>query len=71
MSERAAAIVIGAGVGGLVTAAFLARGGLHTLLLEAGRAPREPDEALVALDPRLVAELRLPSLGLAFTARDL
>ncbi|MGZ5926628.1 MAG: phytoene desaturase family protein [Rhizomicrobium sp.] len=71
MSERAAAIVIGAGVGGLVTAAFLARGGLHTLLLEAGQAPREPDEALIALDPRMVAELRLLSLGLAFTARDL
>ena len=71
MSERAAAIVIGAGVGGLVTAAFLARGGLHTLLLEAGEAPREPDEALIALDPRMVAELRLLSLGLAFAARDL
>jgi phytoene dehydrogenase-like protein len=71
MSERAAAIVIGAGVGGLVTAAFLARGGLHTLLLEAGEAPREPDEALVALDSRMVAELRLLSLGLSFAARDL
>ena len=71
MSERAAAIVIGAGVGGLVGRGFLARGGLHTLLLEAGKAPREPDEALIALDPRMVAELRLPSLGLAFTARDL
>jgi phytoene dehydrogenase-like protein len=71
MSERAAAIVIGAGVGGLVTAAFLARGGLHTLLLEAGETPREPDEALIALDPRMVAELRLLSLGLGFAARDL
>jgi phytoene dehydrogenase-like protein len=71
MSERAAAIVIGAGIGGLAAAAFLARGGLHTLLLEAGQAPREPDEALIALDPRMVAELRLLSLGLAFTARDL
>ena len=68
MSERAAAIVIGAGIGGLAAAAYLARGGLHTLLLEAGQAPREPAEALVALDPRMVAELRLPSRGLAFTA---
>ena len=71
MSERAAALVIGAGVGGLSAAAFLARGGRHTLLLEAGKAPREPDEALIALDPRMVAELRLPALGLTFAARDL
>ena len=71
MSERAAAIVIGAGTGGLVAAAYLARAGLHTLLLEAADAVREPDEALVALDPRMVAELRLSALGLGFTARDL
>ncbi len=71
MSERAAALVIGAGVAGLSAAAFLARGGRHTLLLEAGKAPREPDEALIALDPRMVAELRLPALGLTFATRDL
>ena len=71
MSERAAAIVIGAGIGGLAAAAYLARGGLHTLLLEARQAPREPAEALVALDPRMVAELRLPFRGLSFTASDL
>ena len=71
MSERAAALVIGAGVGGLSAAAYLSRGGLHTLLLEADEASREPDGALIALDPRMVTELRLPALGLAFTARDL
>ena len=50
MSERAAAIVIGAGIGGLVASAYLAREGVHTLLLEKGTAPREPAEALIALD---------------------
>ena len=70
MSERAVAIVIGAGIGGLSAAAYLARGGVHTLLLEAGEGPRAC-ESLVALDPRMVAELRLPAKGLAFTARDL
>jgi phytoene dehydrogenase-like protein len=71
MSERAAAIVIGAGIGGLVAAAYLARGGLHTLLLEARQGPREPAEALVALDPLMAAELRLEARGLSFTAHDL
>lgn len=71
MSERAAALVIGASVGGLSAAAYLARAGLHTLLLEAGQAPREPDGALIALDPRMVTELRLSALGLSFAARDL
>jgi phytoene dehydrogenase-like protein len=71
MSERAAALVIGASVGGLAAASYLARAGLHTLLLEAEQAPREPDGPLIALDPRIVSELRLSSLGLAFTARDL
>ncbi len=71
MSERAAALVIGASAGGFSAASYLARGGMHTLLLEAGQAPREPDGALIALDPRMVAELRLPALGLSFAARDL
>lgn len=71
MSERAAALVIGASVGGFSAASYLARAGLHTLLLEAGQAPREPDGALIALDPRMVTELRLASAGLSFAARDL
>jgi phytoene dehydrogenase-like protein len=71
MSERAAAIVIGADIGGLAAAAYLARGGLHTLLLEARHGPREPAEALVALDPLMAAELRLEARGLNFTAHDL
>jgi len=71
MSERAAALVIGASVGGFSAAAYLARAGLHTLLLEAEEAPREPGGALIALDPRMVAELRLPASGLSFAARDL
>ena len=71
MSERAAALVIGAGIGGLVACAYLARRGVHTLLLEAGKGPREPAEALIALDERVVAELRLPARGLAFAHHDL
>jgi phytoene dehydrogenase-like protein len=71
MSERAAALVIGAGTGGLAAATYLARGGLHTLILDAGHGPPEPREALAALDPRLVTELRLMAHGLSFTARDL
>lgn len=71
MSERAAAIVIGAGIGGLVASAYLARGGMHTLLLEARATPREPVEALIALDARVISELRLLSRGLIFAHRDL
>lgn len=71
MSERAAAIVIGAGIGGLVASAYLARGGVHTLLLEARGTPREPAETLVALDANVISELKLLSRGLAFTHGDL
>ena len=71
MSERAAAIVIGAGIGGLVASAYLARGSVHTLLLDARAAPREPAEALIALDAQVVSELRLLSRGLTLTAHDL
>jgi phytoene dehydrogenase-like protein len=71
MSERAAALVIGAGIGGLVASAYLGRGGVHTLLLEARSEPREPAEALVALDARVISELRLLSRGLSFAHRDL
>ena len=71
MSERAAAVVIGASIGGLAAAAYLARGGVHTLLLDARAQPREPAEALAALDARIIAELRLLSRGLVFSAHDL
>jgi phytoene dehydrogenase-like protein len=71
MSERAVAIVIGGGIGGLVASAYLAQGGVHTLLLEARGGVREPAEALVALDARVMSELRLLSRGLVFTQHDL
>lgn len=71
MSERAAAIVIGAGIGGLVASAYLAREGVHTLLLDARTVPPEPAEALIALDARVISELRLLSRGLAYAQRDL
>ena len=48
MSERAAAIVIGASVSGLAAAAYLARAGRHTLLLEEADAPREPRDSVRA-----------------------
>lgn len=71
MSERAAVIVIGTGIGGLAAAAYTARQGLHTLVLEAGAHLREPAEALVALDPRMAAELQLAARGFRLEAEDL
>lgn len=80
------AIVIGAGVNGLVAATYLAKAGRRVLLAEARnklgglcetapfaenfRAPIAP-HALYALDPRVVKELRLTRHGLAFAVRDM
>jgi phytoene dehydrogenase-like protein len=79
------ALVIGGGVNGLAAAAYLARGGKNTLLVEARESPgglcRTTDlgnghlvptvaHALYALDPIVTSELRLTSHGLKFALRD-
>ena len=73
MSERFDAVVIGGGVGGLVAVSLLARAGLRALLLERAETLVGPggDAALRALDPRVVAELKLARHGLKFVQRDL
>jgi phytoene dehydrogenase-like protein len=79
------ALVIGGGVNGLTAAAYLARGGKRTLLVEAretlgglcetadlgdgGLAPMVA-HTLYALDPRVTSELRLTRYGLKFALRD-
>lgn len=79
------AIVIGAGHNGLVTAAYLAKGGLRTLVLERSDEPggcAATDELwpgyrvdtgaheLGALDRRVVRDLRLDRAGLELLATD-
>ena len=80
------ALVIGAGVGGLAAAAYLARAGRRVTLLEAMEAPggvcraeqlengwTAPGAAhlLYALDPQVVKDLRLTRRGLRFEQRDM
>jgi phytoene dehydrogenase-like protein len=65
------AIVIGASLGGLVAAAYLAKAGKRVLVLERETAPPEPIGPVYALDPVMLSELRLSARGLRFVHRDL
>ncbi len=79
------ALVIGGGVNGLTAAAYLARGGKRTLVIEArealgglcqtadlGKGHLAPmvAHALYALDPTVTTELKLTRHGLGFAQRD-
>lgn len=77
-------IVIGGGVHGLIAAAYLARAGKRVTVLEAqdhlggfcapvsiGEGHTTSPNTLYALDPRVVADLKLAKHGLKFTARDM
>jgi phytoene dehydrogenase-like protein len=84
--DRYDAVIIGGGIGGLIAAAYLARGRARVLLLEAGerfggsaetaafatgfRAPLM-SHMVYALDPRAVRELGLSRHGLEFAQADI
>jgi phytoene dehydrogenase-like protein len=65
------ALVIGASVGGLSTAALLAAAGKRVLVLERQAQPPDPIGPVYALDPLLLSQLRLSARGLRFVSRDL
>jgi phytoene dehydrogenase-like protein len=80
------AIVIGAGVNGLVAAAYLARSGKRVLVVEAratlgglcetarfgnGFQCSRAAHALYALDPRVIKDLKLARHGLDYAVRDM
>lgn len=79
-------VVLGAGISGLVAAAYMARAGAHVTVLEKEAQPggicanRVPvgdfavptgPHTLTALDPKVVKDLKLTRQGLRFAARDL
>jgi phytoene dehydrogenase-like protein len=85
-SDRPTAVVIGAGVGGLTAAAYLARGGVPATVVEArpvvgggaetamlGESFRAPLAAhtVYALDRRAMRDLALHRHGLAFVEREM
>ncbi len=70
MSGQAGAVVIGGDASGLAAAAYLARAGIFTVLLETAETAPPPCGLLHALDPRVVTELRLARHGLGFAFRD-
>jgi phytoene dehydrogenase-like protein len=86
VSEAFDAIVIGAGTSGLIAAAYLAKGGARTCMLEAetvagglcadtlplgGRFEPRGAHGIYALDPKVVSDLGLARCGLKFAAADL
>jgi phytoene dehydrogenase-like protein len=86
MSRNREIAIIGAGIGGLAAAAYLARAGFKVCVFEArplpgGLAASEQTgqgfsmpigvDGVHALDPRLVKELKLAKRGLRFAVRDM
>ena len=64
-------IIIGASVGGLAAAAYLAHGGARVLVLEKEAAPPEPRGPRFALDPAMIDGLKLAEHGMSFRSGDL